>query len=233
MPNLFDENRGTLSVTKTAQGFLIRVTGTPNRSYTLQRKFDLNVTFQTLTTLITSAGGTVDYEDITPASMAFYKTVSAFTPGIYVDYKRCIGCNACSLACKQENNFENSPAVVANTGKYVGLGQRWNEVYHFEEGTYPAVRAQVFALTFTQCTMCAHRFAAGVLPACVITCMGVTREFGDYNVLRAKYLSAKRMDDGIHRSVLFGNTLGEVKWEYNPPPPSGYIPANDCRQCHH
>ena len=233
MLNLLDENRGMVTPTKTAQGILIRVTGTPNRTYTLQRAAGVSGPWQTVTNLVTSASGTVDYEDTTPASNAFYRSRSAFTPAIYVDHKRCIGCNACSLACKQENNFENSPAVVANTGKYVGLGVRWNEVYQYEDGTYPSVNAQVFALTKTGCVMCGHRWAAGVLPACVITCMGVTREFGDYNALRAKYPSAKRMDEGLHRSVLYGNPGGEPQWEKNPPPPSGYIPANDCRQCHH
>ena len=233
MPTFFEENRGTVTPTQTAQGVLIRVTGTPNRTYTLERASGVSGPWQPLTNLVTSAGGTVDYEDTPPGSTALYRTKSAFTPAIYVDHKRCIGCNACSLACKQENNFEHSPAVVANTGKYVALGERWNEVYHYEDGTYPVVNAQVFALTKIGCTMCGHRFAAGLLPACVITCMGVTREFGDYNALRAKYPNAKRMDAGLHRSVLYGNPGGEPQWEKNPPPPSGYIPANDCRQCHH
>ena len=240
MLNLLDENRGMVRLTKTAQGILIRVTGTPNRNYTLERASGASGPWQALTNLVTSPGGTVDYEDTTSAGEAFYRTRSsptssaadAFIPAIYVDHKRCIGCNACSLACKQENNFENSPAVVAGTGKYVGLGERWNEVYQYEDGTYPVVNAQVFALTRVQCTMCAHRFALGLLPACVITCMGITREFGDYYTLRAKYPSAKRMDEGIHRSVLYGNPGGEPQWEKNPPPPSGYIPANDCRKCH-
>ena len=39
-------------------------------------------------------------------------------PAIYIDLRRCIGCNACSLACKQENN--------------VSIGERWNEVYGIE-----------------------------------------------------------------------------------------------------
>jgi len=240
MLNLLDENRGMVTPTKTAQGMLIRVTGTPNRTYTLERASGASGPWQTLTNLVTSPDGTVDYEDTTSASGAFYRTTSsptsaaaaAFTPAIYVDYKRCIGCNACSLACKQENNFENSPAVVANTGKYVGLGQRWNEVYHYEDGTYPAVNAQVFALTFEQCTMCAHRLAVGQLPACVITCMGITREFGDYNALRLKYPDSYHMGDGLHQKVRYGNLLGEPSLEQNPPPASGYIPANDCRQCH-
>lgn len=153
------------------------------------------------------------------------------TPAIYVDHKRCIGCNACSLACKQENNFENSPAVVARTGKYVGLGERWNEVYHYEQGTYPAVRPQVIALTFDKCTMCAHRLAAGQLPACVITCMGITREFGDYEALKHKHPDAEHMEDGVKKTVLFGN-ITEPSSENNPLPRSGYLPANDCRQCH-
>ena len=159
----------------------------------------------------------------------------AMEPAIYVDRARCIGCNACSLACKQENNFENSPAVVARTGKYIAIGEKWNEVFHYEEGTYPAVRAQVFALTGEQCTMCAHRLAASPpkLPACVITCMGITREFGDYDALKHKYPDAEHMEDGLKKTVLYGNLGGEPSVERNPPPRSGYIPANDCRQCHH
>ncbi len=144
--------------------------------------------------------------------------VPVTVPAIYVDRKRCIGCNACSLACKQENNL---PA-----------GVRWNEVFEYEKGTYPAVTTQIVALTRDKCTMCAHRLAAGLLPACVITCLGITREFGDYNALKAKYPDADHMEDGLKKTVLYGNLGGEVKWEYNPPPPSGYIPANDCRQCH-
>lgn len=156
----------------------------------------------------------------------------AITPAIYVDRRRCIGCNACSLACKQENNFENSPAVVARTGKYMAAGQRWNEVFHYEEGTYPAVMAQVFALTREQCTMCAHRLAVGQLPACVITCMGITREFGDYEALKHKYPDAKHMEDGLKETVLYGNLGEEPSVERSPLPPSGYLPSNDCRQCH-
>lgn len=154
-----------------------------------------------------------------------------FQPAIYVDHKRCIGCNACSLACKQENNFEHSPAVVARTGKYMAAGQRWNEVFYYEEGTYPAVRPQVIALTREQCTMCAHRLAVGLLPACVITCMGITREFGNYETLKRKYPEAEHMEDGLKETVLYGN-LREPSEERNPLPRSGYLPANDCRQCH-
>ena len=155
-----------------------------------------------------------------------------FEPAIYVDHRRCIGCNACSLACKQENNFENSPAVVAGTGKYVALGERWNEVYQYEEGTYPAVRAKVIALTGEECTMCAHRLAVGLLPACVITCMGITREFGDYKTLKNKYPNAEDMEDGLKETVLYGRLGDEPSVERSPLPPSGYLPANDCRQCH-
>ncbi|HEY5915279.1 MAG TPA: 4Fe-4S dicluster domain-containing protein [Verrucomicrobiae bacterium] len=144
----------------------------------------------------------------------------AFTPAIYVDRARCIGCNSCSLACKQENN--------------VPIGTRWNEVYQYEEGSYPTPRAQVFALTFDQCTMCAHRLAVGLQPACVITCMGITREFGDYETLKAKYDGAgpQHMENGAKETVLYGHLGSEPSWTRNPPPPTGYIPANDCRQCH-
>jgi Fe-S-cluster-containing dehydrogenase component len=156
---------------------------------------------------------------------------STFVPAIYIDRKRCIACNACSLACKQENYYLNSPAKLAATGKYVTDGQKWNEVYHYEEGTYPAVRPQVIALTKNACTMCAHRLKVGLKPACVITCMGITREFGNYETLKAKYPNAEHMEDGIKQTTLYGN-IREPSTSNNPPPPTGYIPANDCRTCH-
>ena len=161
------------------------------------------------------------------------ENTNKFVPAIYVDHRRCIGCNACSLACKQENNFENSPAVLAGAPTTMAPGARWNEVYHYEEGTYPAVRPQVIALTRQECTMCVHRLAVGLLPACVITCMGITREFGDYEELQRKYPEAEYMAAGLHKRVWLGN-LQEKKpsWEASQPPPSGYVPANDCRQCH-
>jgi Fe-S-cluster-containing dehydrogenase component len=152
---------------------------------------------------------------------------SRFVPAIYVDRRRCIACNACSLACKQENNFENSPATLARTGRYMAIGQKWTEVYHYEEGTYPAVRPQVFAITKSACTMCAHRIAIGLQPACVITCMGITREFGNLETLKRKYPDAEEMEDGAKRTVLFGN-LGSEPDEGG----SRYIRSNDCRVCH-
>lgn len=150
-----------------------------------------------------------------------------FVPAIYVDRRRCIGCNACSLACKQENNFENSPAALARTGWYMVAGQKWNEVFHYEEGTYPAVRPQVFAITKSACTMCAHRIAIGLQPACVITCMGITREFGNLETLKRKYPDAEEMEDGAKKTVLFGNLGSEPHDES-----SRYIRPNDCRVCH-
>ena len=66
-----------------------------------------------------------------------------FVPAIYVDHRRCIGCNACSLACRQENNFENSPAVVAGARTTMSASQRWNEVFSYEQGSYPARGSQV------------------------------------------------------------------------------------------
>ena len=180
---------------------------------------------------------------------------------IYVDLKRCIGCDSCSLACKQEFNVE--------------LGNRWSEIYGAERGTYPSVNVQVLpmrcqqcgeakcqekcdslgykaiqrrpdgivyvnpalcvgcqkcipecpykAMSFNtqktnklgkpgvadKCNFCMNRLDQGLLPACVITCLGVTLEYGDFDALRAKYPNAKEMHD--RSRMLYGNMGEEPK----------------------
>ncbi len=182
------------------------------------------------------------------------------TAAIYVDLKRCIGCNACSLACKQEFN--------------VAIGERWSEIYGAESGTYPSVGVQVLPMRCQQCgqapckatcdslkyfaikrrpdgivyvdptlcvgcrkcipvcpykamnfntqkinklgqqgvaekcNFCMQRLDKGLLPACVITCLGVTLEYGDFNALRAKYPDAKQMKDDLGPRMLYGH-LGD------------------------
>ena len=193
-------------------------------------------------------------------------------PAIFVDLKRCIGCNACSLACKQENNVQ--------------IGELWNEVYGAESGDFPSVRVQVMPMFCHQCQkapckakcdslgynaivkrqdgilfvdaprcvgcqecvpvcpykamffntqtnkaekchFCMHRIDAGLLPACVITCLAFTREYGDYNTLKESHPETKAMGD--HVRVLYGH-LGEEPEGESHGPTNGHpnpVPCHD------
>jgi len=66
--------------------------------------------------------------------------------GMVIDLDRCIGCHACSVACKIENG--TSPGVF------------WNKVSQFEDGIYPKVR-RLYIPVF--CMHCEN-------PACVTVC---------------------------------------------------------------
>jgi Fe-S-cluster-containing dehydrogenase component len=66
--------------------------------------------------------------------------------GIAIDLKRCIGCDACTLACKQKNG--------TTTEVY------WCKVLKSETGRYPNARPSYTPLL---CMHCAH-------PACVEVC---------------------------------------------------------------
>jgi tetrathionate reductase subunit B len=171
---------------------------------------------------------------------------------MYIDLRRCIGCNACSLACKQEYN--------------VNLGERWNLVYGGETGAYPTPSIRVLpmlchhcveapcknmcdslgfraiqqrpdgivfvdaarctgcqkciptcrykAIFFNaqtrkaeKCDFCRARIDAGKLPACVVTCLAITREFGTYSQLRTLHPNARSMGDGV--KILYDNLGGE------------------------
>lgn len=144
--------------------------------------------------------------------------------GMVIDTRRCIGCHACTVACKAEFDVP------------LGVNRSWVE--YVEKGTYPNVRRSflprlcnqcsdppcvpvcptgatyqreedgivainpdkcigckycILACPYDQrflnpttgtaekCDFCQHRVSQGLVPACVETCIGRARIFGDLN----------------------------------------------------
>ena len=141
-----------------------------------------------------------------------------------VDTRRCIACQACTMACSMENvspegEFRTVVATYAVStaqGK-TGLAVLPRLCNHCEQppcvpvcpvgatfkrqdgvvlvdgdrcvGCAYCVQACPYEARFInhdtgkadKCTFCAHRVEAGLLPACVETCVGGARIFGDIN----------------------------------------------------
>lgn len=140
-----------------------------------------------------------------------------------VDMQKCIGCQACTLACSMENAVpENSFRTLVSTyevhdGAHTGSYMLPRLCNHCEEppcipvcpvgamfqradgivavdgercvGCAYCVQACPYDARFInhatgkadKCTFCAHRVDAGLLPACVESCVGGARVFGDLN----------------------------------------------------
>ncbi len=140
-----------------------------------------------------------------------------------IDLRRCIGCHACSVACKAE--FNVPLGVWRSWVKQVERGKFPNTQRHFlprqcnhceqpacveacptkasyrrEDGIvlilenrcigcklciaacpYNARFLHPDSKISSKCTFCAHRVDEGVVPACVNTCQGKARTFGDLN----------------------------------------------------
>ena len=140
-----------------------------------------------------------------------------------IDLRKCIGCHACSVACKSENRVPLG--VWRSWVKQVERGEFPNTQRHFlprlcnhcdrpacvdacptkssyqrEDGIvlireercvgcklcmaacpYNARYLDPVTKTSAKCTFCAHRVDKGVVPACVNTCQGRARIFGDLN----------------------------------------------------
>lgn len=146
-----------------------------------------------------------------------------------IDTRRCIGCQACAVACKMENqvpagvfrthvkyletgkypdvkrHFLNAicmhcekPACVAvcpvdatfkrddgpvlvDYEKCIGCGYCVNACPYDARYITPTDVGDVRAGKVDKCTFCAHRLDVGLAPACVQTCVGHARIFGDLN----------------------------------------------------
>jgi len=141
-----------------------------------------------------------------------------------IDTRRCVGCHACSVACKTENDVPLG--VTRSWVEYVEKGSYPNVTRHFlprlcnhcsepqcvkvcptgatykrkEDGIvvvdadvcigckyciqacpYDARFINPRTGTADKCDFCLHRVKEGIAPACVNTCQGKARIFGDMN----------------------------------------------------
>ncbi len=86
--------------------------------------------------------------------------------GFFFDASKCIGCYACEIACKQENNIR--PHVDEAPG---ATGPRWRRVYEYESGVYPDVKVYYVSIS---CRHCANPPCLEVCPSGAIRIAGET-----------------------------------------------------------
>lgn len=79
---------------------------------------------------------------------------------VLIDPARCMGCRACAMACPYDARYEVTYGDIDEGRAFYGELQR----------TVPSM---------DKCSFCSHRVDQGRKPACVETCVGSARQFGD------------------------------------------------------
>jgi len=114
-----------------------------------------------------------------PACVAVCPVGAAFkgSNGIVdIDQSMCIGCRYCIAACPYgARSFDYGE----NYAEMVGYDQVQAPEYGVEHG--PRTKGAAPIGTVRKCTFCFHRVNRGEEPACVETCIGDARYFGDLN----------------------------------------------------
>lgn len=101
--------------------------------------------------------------------------------GLLFDMEYCVGCQACCVACRQENDYDENTWGI----KVI------EQIY-----TKPDGRVQVDYLPFPTelCTLCTERIASGfdTKPSCVKHCPSACIEYGEPHELTEKAEAMKR-----------------------------------------
>ncbi|MCK5720598.1 MAG: 4Fe-4S dicluster domain-containing protein [Thiomargarita sp.] len=100
---------------------------------------------------------------------------------VLVNDERCMGCRACAMACPYDARYDVTYADIEEGTNFYGSLQR----------KHPSV---------DKCSFCAHLVAKGEKPACVKTCVGSARLFGDLNNPNDEV--AKIVASGVAKSLL-------------------------------
>jgi len=79
---------------------------------------------------------------------------------VMIDADLCMGCGACAMACPYRARFELTYGDIKKGTDFYGALKRTSSGYD-------------------KCSFCSHRVDAGLKPACVATCVGSARMFGD------------------------------------------------------
>ena len=108
--------------------------------------------------------------------------------GILVNLDHCVGCYACELACKMENN--------------VPVGERWVKVVGIGPKEVDGrLQMDFLPMRTEECHLCEHRLAKGLLPFCVENC---PYEALAYFSNAASLLARLRKGKRVHVSRLLG-----------------------------
>lgn len=102
-----------------------------------------------------------------------------------IDYDVCIGCRYCLSACPYgARYFDKGDFYTFETPEVEPYEVSTNFEYKEEWKRKPGVESSPIG-NARKCHFCIHRIESGIPPACVTTCLGRARYFGDLNDLQS------------------------------------------------
>ena len=135
--------------------------------------------------------------------------------GMVIDLGKCTGCQACTIACKEENNVPyGSPEENRNrTAPY------WNKVIAASHGEYPSVNIEMVPMPCMQCDN----------PPCVMVCPAKATYRRDDGIVMQNFrrcIGCKYCIAACPYGVRSFNYKDQVEKEYHrpdPPPDSSVV----------
>jgi molybdopterin-containing oxidoreductase family iron-sulfur binding subunit len=112
---------------------------------------------------------------------------------VAVDYKRCIGCRYCMVACPYGARYFDFGESYEQ--EMIGFNQTQTNEYGVKKDERRNNKAPIGVVR--KCHFCFHRLNRGEEPACVETCLGDARYFGDLNdptSVISKLINSSRAD---------------------------------------